>query len=196
LPDTAVLLMDLQKDFLDVEKGRLPIDRQSAQVVLKTANEILSKRVLAEALPILVMNQFPVTDRIANFFRKGSAIAGSVGAEFDSRLEDHAQVKVVVKACPSAFSNPELQQYLRAQNVQELYILGVFADGCIRATVLDAVKLGYVVHVIVDAVATNASWKKRFALWSMKRAGARIESSVFAIRSFNHSLQRTTSDGR
>jgi maleamate amidohydrolase len=183
LPDTAVLLMDLQKDFLDVEKGRLPIDRQSAQVVLKTANEILSKRVLAEALPILVMNQFPVTDRIANFFRKGSAIAGSVGAELDSRLEDHAQVKVVVKVSPSAFSNSELQQYLRAQDVRELYVLGVFAEGCIRATVLDAMKLGYVVHVIADAVATNASWKKRCALWAMKRAGARIESSVLAIRS-------------
>lgn len=180
LPNSAVLLMDLQKDFLDVEEGRMPVDRQGAQAVLDTANEVLSKRVLAEALPILVMNQFPAAQRIANFFRKGAAIAGSAGSELDGRLESHGQTKVVAKASPSAFSNPELQQYLRAQDVQELYVLGVFAEGCVRSTVLDAMKLGYAVHVIADAVATNASWKKRFALWSMKRAGAGIIPTLLA----------------
>lgn len=180
LPNSAVLLMDLQKDFLDLKEGRMPVDRQSAQAVLDTANEVLSKRVLAEALPILVMNQFPAAQRIANFFRKGAAIAGSAGSELDGRLESHRQAKVVAKASSSAFSNPELQQYLRAQDVQELYVLGVFAEGCVRSTVLDAMKLGYAVHVIADAVATNASWKKRFALWSMKRAGAGIIPTLLA----------------
>jgi len=170
----AVLLIDLQKDFLDVEEGRMPVGRQDAYAVLKTANDVLSKRVLAAALPILVMNQFSAAERVANFFRKGSAIAGSAGAELDERLENHSHAKVIVKARPSAFSNPELLQYLQAQGVKELYVLGVFAEGCVRSTVLDAMKLGYSVHVLADAVATDASWKKRFAIWVMKRAGAVI----------------------
>lgn len=182
---TAVLLMDLQKDFLNGKGGRMPVDGLGADAVLQAANEVLSKRVLAEALPILVLNQFPATARIANFFRKGAAVAGSTGAELDARLESSGSAKVIAKASPSAFSNPELEQYLRAHGVQELYVLGVFAEGCVRSTVVEAVKRGYTVHVIENAVATNAAWKKRFALWAMKRAGAKIVPSLLATKPSN-----------
>jgi nicotinamidase-related amidase len=174
MPISAVLFMDLQRDFLSGEDGCMPVDELDAEAVLQAANEVLSKRVLAKALPIFVLNQFPATARIANFFRKGAAIAGSTGAELDPRLESSDSAKVIVKARPSAFSNPELEQYLRAHDVQELYVLGVFAEGCVRSTVIEAVKLGYTVHVIENAVATNAAWKKHFALWAMKRVGAII----------------------
>ena len=185
MPVSAVLLMDLQRDFLDVAGGRLPVDAPGAVAALQVANEVLSKSILAGALPILVVNQFPVTARIGNFFRKGSAIAGSAGAEFDVRLRRNGSERVIVKASPSAFSNPELDRYLRANGVQEMHVLGVFAEGCVRATVIDAVKRGYTVHVIANAVATNAAWKKRVALWAMKRAGAKILLSIVAATSSN-----------
>jgi nicotinamidase-related amidase len=177
MPKLAVLLMDLQYDFLSREGGRMPVDEPGAEAVLRVANDVLSKRVLAEAVPILVVNQFPATERVANFFRKGAAIAGSPGAELDGRLERDGSERVIAKASPSAFSNPELEKYLRAQGAQELYVLGVFAEGCVRSTVVDAVKRGYTVHVVARAVASNAAWKKRFALWAMNGAGARIVPS-------------------
>jgi nicotinamidase-related amidase len=177
MPKSAVLLMDIQYDFLSREGGRMPVDERGAKAVLRVANDVLSKRVLAEAVPILVVNHFSATERIANFFRKGAAIAGSVGAEFDVRLKRSGSEVVIAKASPSAFSNPELEKYLRAQGVQELYVLGVFAEGCVRSTVVDAVKRGYTVHVMASAIASNAAWKKRFALWAMRRAGARIVPS-------------------
>lgn len=181
MPKSAVLLMDIQKDFLNCECGRMPVDRSGAQAVLHAANEVLSKRVLAEALPILVLNQFPVTARIANFFRKGAAVAGSAGAELDARLIIDGSEKVIAKSSRSAFSNPELERHLRAHGVQELYVLGVFAEGCVRSTAVEAVARGYAVHVIENAVATNAAWKKRLALWAMKRAGAKIIPSLLAL---------------
>ena len=124
----------------------------------------------------------PVSCNGANcqLLSKGAAIAGSTGAELDPRLESSDSAKVIVKARPSAFSNPELEQYLRAHDVQELYVLGVFAEGCVRSTVVETVKLGYTVHIIANAVAANAAWKKRFALWAMKRVGAKIVPSLFA----------------
>lgn len=178
MPESAVLLMDLQRDFLDRAAGRMPVDESGAQAVLRVANDVLAKRTLAGALPILVMNQFPASSRIANFLRKGAAIAGSTGAEFDGRLERSGSEKVITKASPSAFSNPELEPFLRAHGVKDLYVLGVFAEGCVRATALDAVKSGYSVHVIADAVASNSAWKKAFALWAMARAGAEILPNV------------------
>ena len=178
MPESAILLMDLQRDFLDRAAGRMPVDESGAQAVLRVANDVLAKRTLAGALPILVINQFPASAAITNFFRKGAAIAGSPGAELDARLERSGSEKVFPKASPSAFSNPELEPFLRANGVKNIYVLGVFAEGCVRATAVEAVKRGYSVHVIADAVASNAAWKKAFALWAMARAGAEILPNV------------------
>ena len=170
--------MDLQRDFLDCDLGRMPVDAPGAQAVLRVANDVLAKRSLADAVPVLVLNQFPASARIANFFRKGAAITGSAGAEPDARLQRSGSEKVFTKARPSAFSNPQLQAWLSANDIKDVYVLGVFAEGCVRATAVEAVRRGYRVHVIADAVASNAAWKKTFALWAMERAGAEILSTV------------------
>jgi hypothetical protein len=121
MPQAAVLLMDLQRDFLDQREGRLPVDEQGAQAVIRVANEVLSKRILAGTLPILMKNQFPATARIANFFRHGAAVCGTAGAELALRLVRSGLELVVTKSSPSAFSNPELEAYLRACGVHDLY---------------------------------------------------------------------------
>jgi nicotinamidase-related amidase len=193
MPKTAILLMDLQRDFLDREAGRMPVDERGAKAALRVANAVLSKRVLADALPILVTNQFPASARVANFFRHGAAIGGTRGAELDPRLERSGSEVVIAKARPSAFSNPELQRYLHAHGVQTLYVLGVYAEGCVRASVVEAVKLGYSVIVVADAVASNAAWKKSFALWAMARAGATILPSM---DSPSVSTERPVADAR
>ena len=178
---SAVLLMDLQHDFLGAEGSRMPVDAAGAADVIATATAILNGEVLTQAVPILILNQFPITDRIANFFRKGAAVAGSPGADLDSRIRNAERAKIIVKASASAFGNPELDRYLQAEGIGELYIMGVFAEGCVRSTALDALRRGYGVRVIADAVASNAWWKKRFALWGMQRAGADVVPSVRSL---------------
>jgi nicotinamidase-related amidase len=172
MPKTAALLMDLQRDFLDCERGRLPVDRVGAEAVIRAANGILAGRVLAGAVPVFVATEFPRQARLANFVRRGAAVAGSAGAMLDPRLEAVWTARCFVKATPSAFTNPELEKYLRAEGVTELHVLGVFAEGCVRATVVHAIRLGFTVVVHADAVASDRRWKKRLALWAMRRAGA------------------------
>ena len=175
---TAVLLIDLQRDFLDTKAGRMPVTEAGSRAVLQAANDVLAGRALPLALRVLVLNQFPPAARVANFFRKGAAIAGSQGAEPDPRLEHLSSATVLSKSRPSAFSNPKLRELLSAHGVQDLCVIGVFAEGCVRSTVAEAVQLGFSVRVAEDAVASNAAWKKSVALWAMKRAGARIVPSV------------------
>jgi len=174
----AVLLVDLQHDFLGAEGSRMPVDPDGAAKVLSTANAILDKHVLKRATPVLVLNQFPASARIANFFRNGAAVSGSPGAEIDTRVRHSGPIKVISKSRPSAFSNPELAVFLRDLGVAELYVMGVYAEGCVRATVLDALRRGYQVNVISEAVATNRVWTKRFALWAMRRAGATLLPTI------------------
>ena len=49
---------------------------------------------------------------------------------------------------------------------------GVDAEGCVRASVEQAIKRGYsvIVIVIAHAVTSNAKCKKAFALWAIARA--------------------------
>ncbi len=51
-------------------------------------------------------------------------------------------------------SNPpvSLGEYLRRENVDTLYLAGLATDYCVRATVLDALKLGFATTVLVDGV--------------------------------------------
>lgn len=172
---SAVLMMDLQTDFLD-EHGRMSVDRKGAEAVIAVANAILSGKVLGDALLIAIVSQFSTGDRVGNFFRHNAAIAGSKGAKLDRRIALPESVTVFAKERSSAFTNPELGLVLRAKQITRLYVLGVFAEGCVRATVVDAVRLGYEVIAIENAIASSGEWRKRFGLWGMKHAGASIIS--------------------
>lgn len=177
---TAVILLDLQVDFLDESLGRMPVSPSAAASVIRAANAILCRQTLAAALPILVVNEFGRSDHVANFLRHHAAISGSAGCLLDPRVYVPPVVPVFPKSRPSAFTNPELEPHLRANSITELAVLGVFAEGCVRATALDAQRRGYRVVVPENEIGTNAPWKKAFALWALRRGGVTIIPSIFS----------------
>ena len=182
MPQSAVLLMDLQVDFLAQSGARMPVAPQDAIRVIKTANAVLSGEILSTSLPILIVNQFPRRARLANFFRHGAAIEGTPGANLDNRIHVKAGTPIFPKHSASAFSNPELNTYLKSQGIMHLHVLGVFAEGCVRATALEAKQLGYTVTVPLDAIGTDANFKRGFARWSMQRAGVTLVPTLLATK--------------
>jgi nicotinamidase-related amidase len=177
MTQSATLLMDLQADFLAPSGARMPVDAHDAARVIETANAILAGDVLSASLPIIVVNEFPRAAWVANIFRHGAAIAGTPGAMLDERVRIRPGIKVFPKRSPSAFSNPALEPYLKANAVTTLYIFGVFAEGCVRATAVDGKRHGYDVVVPLDAIGTNSEAKRRFAGWAMRRAGVELVPS-------------------
>lgn len=172
-PLSAVLLLDLQFDFLD-ERGKMPVTRHAADAVICAANAILAGQALQGALPVLIVNRFPPTERVANLFRRGAAVEGSAGAELDARVGPVHGVPVFAKRQASAFSNPELAAFLRGRGVDRVFVCGVMAEACVRATVASARRNGFHAYVLEDAIATRMPWLQRMALWAMERAGAKV----------------------
>lgn len=156
----------------------MPVDPADAERVIETARAVLEGKTLRNHLPVLVVNHFPSSARVANVFRRHAAIAGSKGAEIDPRIRPSPGTPMITKSRASAFSNPELQALLQAHRVRELVVFGVFAEGCVRATVADAIRLGYQVTVPIDAIGTSSWVKRRFALWALRRAGAHLVPSL------------------
>lgn len=177
----ATLLMDLQVDFLSPIGARMPVDPSDALRVINVANAVLAGKLASTSLPIFIVNEFPKLARIGNFFRRGAAVVGTPGANLDPRLTPKAGVRSFSKSSPSAFSNPDLEPFLKANAVRQLYVIGVFAEGCVRATAIEGVRKGFDVVVPLDAIGTNNEIKRKFAKWAMRRAGVTLIPSLPSI---------------
>ena len=89
-------------------------------------------------------------------------VAGSEGGAFHRELDTSAIAAVFPKGTDphidsysGFFDNGHrkatgLGDYLRARDVDEVYVLGLATDYCVKATALDAVKLGFRTTVVED----------------------------------------------
>jgi nicotinamidase/pyrazinamidase len=79
------------------------------------------------------------------------------GAEFHPALRHDPRIKVVSKGlgdtdCYSAFDETDLNSELHKAGVEEVVIGGLATDYCVKNTVLDAVKNGFKVKAVEDAM--------------------------------------------
>jgi nicotinamidase-related amidase len=171
--DTALLLLDLQRDFLETG-GRMPVSGRDADLVISSANRLIRHADRAGWKQIFIKNEFRKSDWIGNLFRKSAAIEGSVGAEIDPRILLPMGGSIISKSRPDAFTNPALGEALKSAGIHQIVILGVMAEGCVRATVKGARGRGFPVVVVSDAIASSRDFLKRFGLKSMKKAGTSV----------------------
>ena len=179
---TALLLIDLQRDLLEAD-GRMPVSAADASQVVSGANRLIQHGASAGWKLIFIKNEYPRSDFVANFFRKGAAIEDSHGAELDPRVIVPSSGLVLTKSRPDAFSNPKLEETLASGAVHRLVVLGVMAEGCVRATVNGAISRGFTVTVVSDAVASTRGLFRRFGMRSMKNAGAtaKVSSEILGL---------------
>ncbi len=104
---------------------------------------------------------------------------GRRGAEFVVELP--ADAVIVSKATEpdkEAYSGFEgtggLAEILKKRGVKRVYICGVATEYCVRATALDAVKLGFEVYLLRDAVKGIRPEDEERALRELEEAGVRV----------------------
>ena len=109
------------------------------------------------------------------------------GAEFHPGLESVKIGQVFLKGTGnkddgySAFeaTNLNLEKFLRERKVTDLYVAGLATDYCVRASTLDAVRLGFKTYVVEDAIAAvdvNPGDGSR-AIDEMKKSGVVVLDS-------------------
>ena len=172
---TALLVLDLQRDFLD-GTARMPIARAQVAPLLSVTNLLLDDAA-ARAMPVVyIVNAFPRSQHLLNFFRRGAAVVGTPGAEIDPRV--HAVPGVTFpKESNDAFTNPALDSFLRERGIARVVVLGVFAPHCVRATVRGALGRGYEVAVVSDGVGAASPGARDRAVARMAKDGAQIATA-------------------
>ena len=108
-------------------------------------------------------------------------VRGTRGAEFHPDLTDDARVRVVSKGLGdednySAFDGTTLAEDLRREGVGEVWVGGLATDYCVKNTVLDALRAGFSVRALSDAMrAVNLRpGDDARAVEEMRSAGAEV----------------------
>src|SRR2546423_14898349 len=109
-------------------------------------------------------------------------VQDTAGAKFHADLLDDPRITVISKGADetadgySGFDGTNLAQLLRDKGVAEVWVGGLATDYCVKETVLDAVRQGFEVKALADAmraVNVNPDDGKK-AIDEMQQAGADI----------------------
>lgn len=156
-PGDALLLVDVQNDFLP--GGSLAVPRGDEVVpVLNRAIAAFE----AQQLPVYATRDWH-PERHCSFRAQGGpwpphCVAHTRGAEFAPTLRLPPAASVISKATSadrdaySGFDDTDLDSRLRAAGIRRLFIGGLATDYCVLNTVRDALRLGYEVMLLTDAV--------------------------------------------
>lgn len=157
----ALIVVDVQNDFCP--GGSLAVPEGDA--VVPVLNEYLSRAADA-GIPIFASRDWH-PEQTRHFAAEGGpwpphCIQGTTGADFHPALRLPPSAVVVSKGMSAedqGYSAMEailptgqtLVDALRERGVEHVYVGGLATDYCVRATVLDALKVGFSTSVLVDA---------------------------------------------
>lgn len=153
----ALIIVDVQNDFCPV--GALAVD--GGDQVVEPINKLI-KWFESEGLPIVFTRDWH-PDNHLSFKENGGiwpvhCVAGTYGAEFNHNLYFPSVAIIVSKATSfdkeaySGFQGTGLASTLRDMGVEQLVVVGLATDYCIKSTVIDALKLGFEVQVVDEGI--------------------------------------------
>jgi nicotinamidase/pyrazinamidase len=173
----ALIIVDVQNDFCP--GGALAVPQ--GDEVIPTVNRLLKQRWLSVA----TMDWHPAEH--CSFEPHGGpwpphCVQGTTGAELHPELDaDNIQLTVIKashhdKDAYSGFDGTELASILREKGIARVVVCGIATDYCVKATAHDALKEGFEVVVLEDAVRgveVNPGDSQR-ALEELRKAGAQV----------------------
>ncbi len=177
LKRSALIVVDVQNDFMP--GGSLPVP--DGDKVVQPLNKVI-KEFQVRKLPMFFTRDWHPPNHMSFKERGGPwpphCVQGTEGAEFHPDLLVPEEAIIISKATEpdkeaySGFEGTELKRMLREREVRRLFIGGVATDYCVRATVLDGLRLGFEVIVLEDAVRGVAKETTEKALREIVLSGA------------------------
>lgn len=175
----GLLLVDVQNDFCP--GGALPIEE--GDKVIPVLNQWI-EAAQAKGIPIYASRDWHPVQHMSFEGYGGKwpphCIQDADGAAFHPKLKLPDKVVKITKGVRfdqdqnSAFDQTGLAEQLTREGVRHLWIGGLAIDVCVLATVLDARRLGFDVHVILEATRPVTPEGGVEAIRVMRKAGAHI----------------------
>ena len=189
-PSTALVVVDVQNDFADPAGG---LAVRGGQAIVPVVNAAVEAAIGTGAFVVYTQDWHPEVTR--HFATDGGiwpvhCVAGTWGAEFHPALEvagssvrkgangEDGYSGFTMRDPVSGETIPtELEGLLREAAIERVVIAGLATDYCVKATALDAVRLGFGTTVLSDAIAAVdlQPGDGERALAEMRAAGVTVE---------------------
>lgn len=195
----ALIMVDLQNDFC--QGGSLAANE--ADAVIPIANQLQPHFDIVIATqdwhprnhvsfavnhPGYAVGESIIAEGISQVLWPAHCIQESEGAKLHPRLQTervntiiHKGVEANIDSYSAFFDNGHkrstgLEAYLRQEQIDEVYIMGLVTDYCVKYSTLDATQLGFAVYVIEDAcrAADLTPGDGARALAEMQASGAKV----------------------
>ncbi len=176
--NSALIVVDMQNDFLH---GALAV--KDGETIISVINKCIRK-FQGEGLSIFATRDWHPDDHIS-FKEQGGpwpkhCVRNTRGAEFHKDLElDNAIIISKAtdkdKEAYSGFEGTDLKDRLDAKKIRRVFITGVATDYCVKNTALDALKHGFDVYLIKDAI--KGIHEEEKAIKEMKSRGIKVIES-------------------
>ena len=189
----ALIVVDVQNDFCP--GGSLAV--ANGDEVVAPLNELM-KEFLDRGEPVFKTRDWhpAKTKHFADFGGTWPVhcVRNTPGAEFHSGLLDDPRITIISKGIDesadgySGFDGTNLARNLRDQEVDEVWVGGLATDYCVKHTVLDALRQGFEVKALADAMrAVNINpTDGAQAIEEMRNAGAEIVGNERAAAGSGH----------
>jgi len=155
--DDALVIIDVQNCFLPGGSLAVP----ESEKIIPVLNQYIAL-FKSNSLPIFATRDWHPPDH-CSFVEQGGpwpahCVAGTPGAEFSRELLLPEGVPVISKAMTpekesySDFEDTDFDEQLHRLRVKRLFVGGLATEYCVRSTVLDGLRLGYEVFLLIDAI--------------------------------------------
>ena len=140
MKNTALIVIDLQNDIT-----------KNYKMIIGQVNEAIDWAMENE-MHIIYIKHYNLTEKTRTFKpnTKGAELVPELKVVTDNVFE---------KSKASALMSEAFAGFIEKNDIQEFYITGADATGCVKSTSYNLVKAGYKVHVISDCV-TSYDLKK------------------------------------
>jgi nicotinamidase-related amidase len=139
-PRRALVVVDVQNDY---DGGNLAIQHPPFGETVANVARAMDAATAAGIKVVVVKQMAPETSPI---FAKGSH-GGAFHPEIAKRARDHN----VEKMLPSAFTGTDLEEWLRANGIDTIAVVGYMTHNCDLSTIIHAVHMGFAVEFLSDA---------------------------------------------
>ena len=197
----ALLIVDIQNDF--IPGGALEVNR--GDEVIEVANKAMKQfehviatqdwhprdhKSFASQHKGKKPGEFIELNGIQQVLWPDHCVQGTEGAEFPPGLDTDKFTRIIRKGMSREidsysgfFDNAhghatDLEDYLRSQGIDDLYIIGLATDYCVKYTALDGRSLGFNVSVVIEGVrgVELSPGDCDAAIEEMKEAGVKVVS--------------------
>jgi len=185
---TAVLVVDMQRDFL--EPGA-PAQTIGGLALVPRINR-LTRTARRAGVPVIFTHERHRAD-LSDFgieleYERVHCLEGSPGAELAAGLVvEPRDYHITSKRRYDAFQGTDLHELLRSLGIGALVVTGVCTDVCVSATVQRARCLDYRVFLVTDGVAATSRARHAAALRCLGHVFARLVTTDAVVAAFRSS---------